>query len=158
MVTTSSKASTSTTSSRPNFGVPSPVGRDGGANGGSSRVSLMAAAPSSPWCGAIPGAVKTGFGDHSLTGGDRFTEQQVEGLISRGIDILTTPAMTVQRNAGDHEICNGTGLPGVYQFDCPIISRRADGRVRVIAPSGAEKLVEGDGWTSPRRSRRRITS
>jgi len=66
--------------------------------------------------------------------------------------------MTVQRNAGDHEICNGTGLPGVYQFECPVLSRRADGRVRVIAPSGVEKLVEGDGWTSPRRSRRRIAA
>ncbi len=123
-----------------------------------ARILVTPSKTPSAWYGAIRGAVKTGFGDHSITGGARFTEQQNEALISRGMDILTAEAMTVQRNAGDHEICNGTGLPGVYQFECPVLSRRVDGRVRVIAPSGAEKLVEGDGWTSPRRSRRRITS
>jgi len=122
------------------------------------KIHWTPSKPLSPWCGAIRGGHKTGFGDHSIAGGDRFTEQQVEGLISRGIDILTAPAMTVQRNAPDADIASGTGLPGVYQFECPIISRRADGRVRVIAPDGSERNVEADGWTSPRRSRRRITS
>ena len=116
-----------------------------------ARILVTPSKTPSAWYGAIRGAVKTGFGDHSITGGARFTEQQNEALISRGMDILTAEAMTVQRNAGDHEICNGTGLPGVYQFECPVLSRRADGRVRVIAPSGAEKLVEADGWSSPDR-------
>ena len=74
-------------------------------------------------------------------------------LISRGIDVLTAPAMKVQRNAADHEIYSGLGLPAVYQFECPILSTRADGRVRVISPSGGEKLVEADGWTTAQRSR-----
>jgi hypothetical protein len=105
------------------------------------------------WYGSIRGGVKTGFGGHSVTGGDRFTVEQVRALISRGIDVLTAPAMKVQRNAADHEIYSGLGLPAVYQFECPILSTRADGRVRVIAPNGAEKLVEADGWTTAQRSR-----
>jgi hypothetical protein len=101
----------------------------------------------SPWYGAIVGGEKTGFDGHSITGGQRFTEQQVAQLIKRGADILTAPAITVRRNA--HEIYhNFLELPGVYEFDCPVVHRRADGRVRVIAPSGAEKIVEGDGWTT----------
>ena len=117
-----------------------------------AKIAWVPSKPLSPWCGAIRGGVKTGFGDHSITGGERFTEQQVAGLISRGLDVLTAPAMTVQRNAPDSDICSGLGLPGVYQFECPILSTRADGRVRVISPSGAEKLVEADGWTTAQRS------
>jgi hypothetical protein len=115
--------------------------------------------PSKPrpaWYGTIEGGEKTGFGGHSIIGGQRFTNEQARECISRGMDVLTEPAMTVQRNVGMLELTPGPpGLPSVYQFECPIIRKLADGRVRVIAPSGAEKIVEGDGWTAPDRSRRR---
>ena len=111
--------------------------------------------PSKPrpaWYGTIEGGEKTGFGGHSIIGGQRFTNEQARECISRGLDVLTAPAMTVRRNVGMLELCLGTrGIPPVYEFQCPIIRKLADGRVRVIAPSGAEKIVEGDGWTSPYR-------
>jgi hypothetical protein len=107
-----------------------------------------------PWYGTIEGGEKTGFGGHSITGGQRFTNEQARECISRGLDVLTAPAMTVRRNVGIMELSVGTFRPvPVYQFECPIIRKMADGRVRVIAPSGDEKLVEADGWTAPYRKR-----
>ncbi len=103
-----------------------------------------------PWYGCIVGGERTGFDGHSITGGQRFTEQQVAQLIKRGWDVLTVDTMIVRRNSADAEIWCPIGQPrAVYEFECPIVHRRADGRVRVIAPSGAEALVEGDGWTTP---------
>lgn len=120
-----------------------------------ARILVTPSATPYAWYGSIRGGMKTGFGDHSITGGDRFTEQQVEGLISRGLDVLTAPAITVRRNAGDREMSwSFLELPPVYEFECPILSRRADGRVRVIAPSGAEQLVEADGRTRAEKGRR----
>ncbi|KQN12028.1 hypothetical protein [Sphingomonas sp. Leaf28] len=111
--------------------------------------------PSKPrpaWYGTIEGGEKTGFGGHSITGGKRFTNEQARECISRGLDVLTAPAITVKRNSSIDEIWSGAHGPRpVYQFECPIIRRMADGRVRVIAPSGVEKIVEADGWTSPDR-------
>ena len=111
--------------------------------------------PSKPrpaWYGTIEGGEKTGFGGHSIIGGQRFTNEQARECISRGLDVLTAPAMTVRRNVGIMELSLGTFRPvPVYEFQCPIIRKLADGRVRVIAPSGTEKIVEGDGWTSPYR-------
>jgi len=104
------------------------------------------------WYGTIEDGEKVGFGGHSIKGGRRFTNEQAREVMKRGLDVLTAPAMTVQRNVGMLELTPGPpGLPSVYQFECPIIRKLADGRVRVIAPSGAEKLVEADGWTAPRR-------
>jgi hypothetical protein len=115
-----------------------------------TRIIVIPSAAPSPWYGAIVGGEKTGFGDHSIKGGQRFTEQQVEQMIKRGWDVLTAKAMTVRRNSTDAEIWSGIGQPRpVYEFECPIVHHRADGRVRVIAPSGDEKLVEGDGWITP---------
>ena len=105
-----------------------------------------------PWYGTIEGGALTGFGGHSITGGKRFTNEQARECISRGLDVLTAPAMTVRRNVGILELSVGTFRPvPVYEFQCPIVRKMADGRVRVIAPSGAEKLVEADGWSSPDR-------
>lgn len=107
-----------------------------------------------PWYGTIEGGEKTGFGGHSITGGQRFTNEQARECISRGLDVLTAPAMTVRRNSTMNEIwCGFRDLRPVYEFECPIIRKMADGRVRVIAPSGDEKLVEADGWTAPYRKR-----
>lgn len=105
-----------------------------------------------PWYGTIEDGEKTGFDGHSIKGGRRFTNEQARECMSRGLDVLTAPAMTVRRNVGLLELSLGTIRPvPVYEFECPIIRKLADGRVRVIAPSGVEKLVEADGWTSPHR-------
>ena len=107
-----------------------------------------------PWYGAIVGGVLTGFDNRSVTGGERFTEQQADQLRKRRLNPETVEAMTVRRNSTDREIwCPIGQLRLVYEFECPVLSRQADGRARVIAPSGSVKLVEADGWTSPYRRR-----
>lgn len=103
-----------------------------------------------PWYGAIVGGELVGFGGHSIKGGERFTQQQSDQLRKRGRDADTVETMMVRRNSTDREIWSGIGqLRPVYEFECPVLSRQADGRARVIAPSGSVKLVEADGWTSP---------
>lgn len=106
-----------------------------------------------PWYGAIVGGELVGFGGHTVKGGERFTEQQADQLRKRGKSPETVDTMTVRRNSTDRELWSGDRLRPVYEFECPVLSRQADGRARVIAPSGAVKLVEADGWTSPYRRR-----
>ena len=94
---------------------------------------------SQPWYGAI-------------VTGRRFTRQQEAELIKLGADIATAEAITVKRQATGRELWWPTGqLPPVYAFECPVILRRADGRVKVITPSGERKLVRADGWAHPPR-------
>lgn len=105
-----------------------------------------------PWYGAIVGGQVVGFGGHSITGGERFTEQQIATLRKRKLAADKVEAMAVRRNSTDREIyCPLNQLRGVYEFECPVVSRQADGRCRIIAPSGEIKLVEADGWTEPYR-------
>lgn len=132
--------------------VERPVGEIIGRQPATYLVTPSKARPA--WYGTIEGGEKTGFGGHSITGGLRFTNEQARECISRGLDVLTAPALTVRRHPSMDEIwCGAHQAKPVYQFECPIIRRMADGRVRVIAPSGVEKLVEADGWTSPDRKR-----
>lgn len=87
-----------------------------------------------PWYGAI-------------IEGHRFTRQQENELIKLGADIATAEAMTVKRQATDREYCWPTSqLPPVFAFECPVLAKRADGRFKVIAPSGERKIVFADGW------------
>ena len=87
-----------------------------------------------PWYGAI-------------IDGRRFTRQQQNALIERGADIATAHAMTVKRQATHREMWWPTGqLPPVFAFECPIVGRRANGRVSVIAPDGQPVGVFSDGW------------
>lgn len=132
--------------------VERPMGEIIGRQPASYRLAPSAAR--FPWYGTIEGGEGVGFGGHSIAGGQRFTNEQARECISRGLDVLTAPALTVRRNVGILELSVGTFRPlPVYQFECPIVHKMADGRVRVIAPSGAEKLVEADGWTAPYRKR-----
>lgn len=96
-----------------------------------------------PWYGAI-------------IDGSVFTREQLSELEKRDRDPATVERMTVRRNATDREMWwpNGS-LPPVYEFECPVLGRRADGRVRVIAPNGFGKLVYSDGWITPRYARRK---
>lgn len=78
-----------------------------------------------------------------------LTEQQYNALISAGCDPTNPETITVRRNATDQEMWWGTDqFPPYFEFECPIVSRLADGRVKVIAPSGANKIVLRDGWVT----------
>jgi hypothetical protein len=86
----------------------------------------------------------------TIVEGQRFTRQQLAVLERRSIDPAAVEAISVTRNATSREMYWPSGtVPPVFQFDCPVVHRRADGRVRVIAPNGEEKLVYADGWTTP---------
>ncbi|MDR6850159.1 hypothetical protein [Sphingomonas sp. BE137] len=81
--------------------------------------------------------------------GRRFTEQQNAKLISANKDPLTCESIEVRRNATDREYYWPTGTyPPFFAFDCPVLARMADGRVKVIAPSGQNKIVLKDGWVT----------
>ena len=84
----------------------------------------------------------------SIIEGQRFTRQQIDALISRGMDPVTVPAMTVKRQARREEHWFSTReLAPRFEMECPIIGKVKDGRVRVIAPIGDPKLVQPDGWS-----------
>lgn len=105
-----------------------------------------------PWYGDIVGATLTGFGNHSVTGGERYTTQQVTKIVALGLDPDATPAMTVRRSAS-REIYHGSSPPPVYEFECPVLEHQTDGTVIVISPSGDAVDVEADGWVSPPKHR-----
>lgn len=85
----------------------------------------------------------------------RFTEQQIGKLITAGKDPLTCEAIEVRRNATDREHYWPIGsLPPYFAFECPVVTRLADGRIKIIAPSGENKIVLRDGWvTRPGRAK-----
>lgn len=96
----------------------------------------------SPWCGVI-------------VAGERFTAQQIAALRARGLDPVTARAITVRRNVPMADMWWPTfDLTPVYEFECPIVGTRADGRFNVIAPIGKTKIVEADGWITPLRENR----
>lgn len=105
-----------------------------------------------PWYGDIVGATLTGFGNHSVTGGERYTTQQVTKMVELGLDLERTEALTVNRSAS-REIYHGSSPAPVYEFECPVLRRQTDGKVIVISPSGKEVYVEADGWVSPPKHR-----
>lgn len=91
----------------------------------------------------------------SIVPDQRFTLEQLRTLQRRSIDPATVETITVTRNATQAEAYWGLRqLPPVYQFECPVVHRRQDGRIMVIAPIGDEKLVYADGWPTPPRKRR----
>lgn len=74
--------------------------------------------------------------------GQRLTDQQQAACALHGIDPAALEIVQVRREATHAEMWRPTGAPApLYAFDCPVLTRRADGRVKVIAPSGEAKLV-----------------
>jgi hypothetical protein len=105
-------------------------------------------------CYIIPSKPNAWYG--AIVEGERFTRQQLAVLKQRSIDPETVEAITVTRNATTREYYWPAGsLAPVFQFECPVVHRRADGRVRVIAPIGDEVLVFADGWPTPPPTKRR---
>jgi hypothetical protein len=79
----------------------------------------------------------------------RFTRQQEAALLSAGKCPLTCETITVRRNAADGEFWWPTGsYPPFFEFECPKVSTLADGRHKIIAPSGDTKIVLHDGWVT----------
>jgi len=78
-----------------------------------------------------------------------LTEQQYNALITAGADPTTAETITVRRNASEQELWWGTNqYPPYFEFECPVVARLADGRIKVIAPSGSNKIVLRDGWVT----------
>lgn len=91
--------------------------------------------------------------------GDRFTRAQLGAMKANNIDPDTHKRfVTVFREATTREMWWPRGdAPPVFQFDCPVMSETADGRLRVIAPSGDVKIVLANGWVKiPSRPNRHL--
>lgn len=89
----------------------------------------------------------------TMEDGDRFTAEQARAMDAMAIDPDTVETITVRRPATARELwwpC--TEKAPLFEFNCPVIGPlRADGRVKVISPSGVPKLVFQDGWITKRR-------
>jgi len=78
--------------------------------------------------------------------GARWTRSQLRQLEARGIDPAGAEGMMVRSVATERDMWwPKTELAPVFVFECPVLGRRADGRVRVISPAGMVKLVNADG-------------
>ncbi len=101
-----------------------------------------------PFYGKIIGGevVQSPTGPIAITGGDRFTVEQLAALRGLKRDPETVETMIVRRQAKREELWQPLGeLPEVFAFECPVIGRRGD-KIRVITPSGDAKYVHADGW------------
>ena len=120
-----------------------PVGR---------QPALRVYTPSNPnpWHGSIIGGREE---NSAIVGGERFTYEQTRTLEEMGIDPATVEVITVKRQATAKEWGNPDlgCLPDVFAFECPVLVRRADGKIKVISPIGNKNWVEATGWTSPPR-------
>ncbi len=118
-----------------------PVGR---------QPALRVSTPSgpNPWHGTIIGYEVVGS---AQVGGERFTGEQGRTLREMGLDPDTVEVITVRRQATPREWGNpDTGcLPDVFAFECPVVGRRRDGKIKVISPIGNLNWIESTGWTSP---------
>lgn len=110
------------------------------------QPAIMKCTPSraNAWYGTIIGGE---IGRLGVSGGERFTAQQTYALRDLGWSPDTVETITVTRNATWAEAYwPKTSPTPQYQFDCPVISRRRDGRVNIISPSGLAETVAADGW------------
>lgn len=77
----------------------------------------------------------------------RFTKMQHYRMRELRLDPETCETITVYREATSREMSWGIGMPPpVFQFDCPVLGHRADGKVKVLSPSGEGKFVLANGW------------
>ncbi len=107
------------------------------------QPNLVRITPSKPypvWCGTI-------------VEGDNLTAQQRLAIGTRGLNPDKLEIVTVHRQADCYNevVCPLNTPRPEYAFDCPVLSRGADGRVKVLAPRGEAKfVVEAAGrlWAS----------
>ena len=108
------------------------------------QPATMVISPSnqSPWIGR-------------LDPGQRFTRAQIYYLRQRGFDPDTVEWIMVRRCATSREMFLDREQPTpAFEFECPIILRRADGRLNILAPSGDSKIVLADGWVAHPKKKR----
>lgn len=87
--------------------------------------------------------------------GQRFTRTQIYYLRKRGLDPATVEGVMVRRCATQREMFWGRDDPTpAFEFECPLILRRADGRLNILAPSGESKIVMADGWVAHPKKKR----
>jgi hypothetical protein len=112
-------------------------------------LSKVAPSKPNPWYGTIEHGevVHEASAPIAITGGSRFTVEQLHAMAVAGIKPDTAEVMQVRRQAcKSNELFVPLGeLPPVFAFDCPVLDLHGE-KVRVIAPSGQRKLVAQDGW------------
>lgn len=107
------------------------------------QPDLVRITPSKPypvWCG-------------SIVEGDNLTAQQRLAIGTRGLNPDTIEIVTVYRQADcrNEVVCPTNSPRPEYAFDCPVLARFADGRVKVLTPRGEAKIVveeAGRLWAS----------
>ncbi|WP_242183288.1 hypothetical protein [Sphingomonas sp. CARO-RG-8B-R24-01] len=98
------------------------------------EIKLVTPSKPNPWYG-------------SFEEGKPFTHQQVAAMITAGITPVGCEAIEVKRNATNGEYWWPLRSPPPYfAFQCPVIGRMADGRIKIISPSGLPQIVRSDGW------------
>jgi hypothetical protein len=112
---------------------------------GRQPVTLyIAPSKPNPWYGTIVDGVA---GKFAITGGERFTAEQAFAIRQRGLDLAKLEVIAVTRNATTREMYWSKSSPTPqYQFECPVLARRRDGRISVISPSGLPEIVDADGF------------
>lgn len=94
----------------------------------------------------------------TIVAGRTLTAQQEAALNKAGVDPAVCECILVTRNATHREAWWPKTSPAPqFQFPCPIVSRRRDGRINIISPSGLPAIVDADGFAgrtpSPKKGR-----
>lgn len=81
--------------------------------------------------------------------GDRYTVQQLHEMARLKLDPEVVESILVKRLSSYKENWwPKGGLTPFYQFECPVLGRLRDGRVKILAPAGLPMIVFGDGWAT----------
>lgn len=98
--------------------------------------------PVNPWCS-------------QWLAGDHYSRHQRAVMQRDRIDPETVGFIRVKRSAVQTETWFPKGYPApVHEYDCPILQRRLDGKLRILSPAGVPVIVLDDGWVAvPRQVR-----
>jgi hypothetical protein len=89
----------------------------------------------------------------SMEAGDRFSREQLYQLAARNLAADEVETLVVRRKATIRELWWGPNdNTPIFEFECPVLSRQRDARVKVISPSGVIKLVWPDGAITKRKA------
>lgn len=76
-----------------------------------------------------------------------YSRQQLAAMTRLGLDPDAVEAIRVKRSASSAETWFPTGdYAPVHEYDCPILSRRKDGKLQILGPAGVPATVAADGW------------
>lgn len=80
-----------------------------------------------------------------IVANDDLTLEQRRALDELG-SRAPTETMVVRRYATDREMYWGGHPRPYFEFVCPVVTRKRDGRIYVLSPIGDKKLIRDDGW------------